>query len=157
MTNEVVECSKCSMKNSSGTIYCSNCGTRLPPSANLDVSDAVLWQHFVSPGVTRQQVAAMNPERVSKMVRYRRDHKVPAEIRQLSLSTDEIANRIRSYAGSIIAENVEGVILERLLAEMEAQTRYLKSINTVAQLFGLLLILGIVAGCLMVAFGSLLQ
>lgn len=67
-------------------------------------TDAELYDAFVGRRRSKAEIAGLSLERVTHMVAYWRKHKVPAEMRDLPLSDEQIAEAITRYAQSVALE-----------------------------------------------------
>lgn len=123
---------------------------------------AELFAAFMRPGETKSSVARMSLTEIEYIVRSRRkSEKVPEDLRDLPLPDTKIALLIQDHAqGSSAAAHPERLLMgifdrQRILFEQQkTQEQYLKRINTVVQLWGVLLILGIIGWCLFALLGG---
>lgn len=134
----------------------------------MDPSPQELFQAFMRAGTTPAQVAAMTVDELTQTVAQRRKSKVPAEMRELPMSDRSIAEVILAYSrrgrtgGEPVSQEADAgnalrLIAEQqrqLLAQAEQQTRHLRSISTAATVWLLLVILGLIAGCIMAVMGG---
>ena len=118
--------------------------TQIPSNENL-------FQNYTSKGYTRSDIARMPVDKIAKMVRAKRK-KQPD---QLPLDDHEIAGRVRYAARGILKNELESLD-QRFLANLielqweimilqSQQVDQLRSIATVTNLIGLLILLGIIA------------
>jgi hypothetical protein len=134
-------------------------------SEQVEMSGSELFRLFVHPRATRGEVAALSLDKATQMIEYRRNklRKEPA-VAALKMTDEQIARAILAYArGPETGTSAEGLkagvvtdaqLLSQILVEQRSQTRYLKQINTVVQIWGVLLILGIVLGCIAILLGG---
>jgi hypothetical protein len=129
-------------------------------------TDDELYRAFVDTRVSRSRIASMSLDSATRMVEYRRKKKVSPEMRNLPISDREIAQAVLDYACAVQPKAMVETMTEqqllcaildwqsRLLSEQERQTQLLRGINTVVQIWGVLLILSIIAGCVLMLLGS---
>jgi len=133
---------------------------------NEKPSGAELFAAFMRPSDTKPQVAVMSLRNIKYQVRkVRSNKKTPEQWRNLPMQVDEIAVRIRDYARGmefardvkLPAEKLLLGICDRqwdLLEIQEEQAEYLRKINSVVTLIGVLIVLSIIGSCLLILFGG---
>lgn len=115
---------------------------------------------------SQSSVATMSLNDIEYQVRkVRRSKKTPEQWQNLPLQDGDIAQSIRDYARGMgftrelrtPAEKLLLQIADRqwdILEAQTAQSEYLKRINDIVQLIGLLILLSLIAGCLLAVLGG---
>ena len=167
--SDKIKCPYCGAVNPMDRDTCHFCRASLSTTDTQSqrLSGASLFYGYVQEGVTKERVASMSLQSVTKMVTHRRKKKVSALMRDVPLSDAEIAQAMHSFARGTEDPRDRADMTEDqrlllslvnmqydLLREQQAQTRHLKSMNTVIQLWGVLLILGIIGWCVVSVLGS---
>jgi hypothetical protein len=167
-----VLCPNCSALNPLDAQLCRKCGASLEfakvvteVEEGQSATPDKLSQAFIGSTFSRTRIATMPFAEVTRLIKTRR-RKVSKELGDLPWTDEQIAQLIQDHARGIDRADENAPtnkllvqLLDRqwdTLLEQRRQTDLLQRMNSIIQLWGVLLILGIIGTCLWTLFGSVL-